>query len=249
MIEQRTLDLIHAELDGELHVGDLAELQRRLEADPEAQAMSDHLGKISGALARMTPVAPPAGLQQQILQATRPAAKVLPFRDRRVQFVRYTMALAAGIAIAVVGIQFTGSSGPGLDADQLVGTIGGKAGATQPSGAEVTLQAPDLKGSVGLSSDDGRWALVFDTASEQPVKVTAAYAEAAFRLKGYAPDGPGAGAVSATPGLIEFVNQGSQRRVLFLEPGAGGAVRISFEGQGKLLQEAVLDVPAQAPEK
>ena len=33
MIEQRTLDLIHAELDGELHVGDLAELQRRLEAD------------------------------------------------------------------------------------------------------------------------------------------------------------------------------------------------------------------------
>ena len=249
MIEQRTLDLIHAQVDGELGPGDLAELQARLQADPEAQAMSEQLGKIAGSLGRMTPVAPPAGLQQQILQATRPAAKVLPFRDRRIQFVRYTMALAAGLAIAVVGIQFTGSSGPGLDAGQLVGTIGGQASTAEPSGAEVTLQAPDLKGSVGLSSDEGRLALVFDIASEQPVKVTAAYAEAAFRVKGYAPDGPGAGAVSATPGLVQFVNQGSQRRVLFLEPGAGGAVRISFEEQGKLLQEAVLDVPAQTSEK
>ncbi len=249
MIEQRTLDLIHAELDGELHVGDLAELQRRLEADPEAQAAREQLGRIAASLERMAPEAPPAGLQEQILQATRPAAKVLPFRDRRIQFVRYTMALAAGIAIAAVGIQFAGSSGPGLDADQLVGTIGGQAGSTEPSVEQVMLQAPGLNGSVSLSADDGRWKLVFDTASEQPVKVTAAYADTAFRLKAYAPDGPGAGAVSSSPGLIEFVNQGSQQRVLFLEPAAGGAVRISFEGQGKLLQEAVLDVPGQVAKK
>ena len=90
---------------------------------------------------------------------------------------------------------------------------------------------------------------MFDLASAQPVKVSATYADAAFRLKGYAPDEPGAGAVTAAPGLIEFVNQGTQRRALALAPGVEGPVRISFEGQGKLLQEAVLDVPGQAPTK
>lgn len=249
MIEQRTLDLIHAELDGELHVGDLAELQLRLESDPEARAMRDHLGAIAGALGRMPPVAPPAGLQEQILQATRPAAKVLPFRNRRTQFVRYTMALAAGVALAAVGIQFSGNSGYSLEADQLVGTIGGQASAPGQAVSEVALQAADLKGSVGLTPDAGRWQLVFELASRQPVTVTAAYAEAAFRLNGYSGGDPAAAAISATPGHIEFVNQGEQRLVLFLEPGAGGPVRISFEGQGKLLQEAVLDVPGQAPEK
>lgn len=249
MIEQRTLDLIHAELDGELHVGDLAELQLRLESDPEARAMREHLGAIAGALGRMPSVAPPAGLQDQILQATRPSADLLPFRNRRTQFVRYTMALAAGLALAAVGIQFSGNSGAGMDADQLVGTIGGQASAPDQAVAEVALQAADLQGSVGLSPDDGRWRLVFELASKQPVTVTAAYAEAAFRLNGHAGGGSGAEAIKATPGHIEFVNQGEQRLVLFLEPGAGGPVRISFEGQGKLLQEAVLDVPGQAPEK
>ena len=249
MIEQRTLDLIHAELDGELHVGDLAELQLRLESDPEARAMREHLVTIAGALGRMPPVAPPAGLQEQILRATRPAANVLPFRSRRTHFVRYTMALAAGVAIAAVGIQFSGNSLTGLDTGQLVGTIGGQAGTPDPALAEVALQAADLTGSVGLSPDEGRWQLVFELASRQPVTVTAAYAEAAFRLDGIAGGDSGAGAVKATPGHIEFVNRGEQRLVLFLEPGAGGPVRISFEGQGKLLQEAVLDVPGQTPEK
>ena len=249
MIEQRTLDLINAEIDGELHVGDLTELQARLDADPEARAMREQLARIAGSLGRMATVAPPADLQEQILRVTHPVARVLPFRDRRTQFVRYTMALAAGIALVAVGIQFSGSSGPALDAGQLVGTIGGQSGTAETADATVVLQAPDLKGSVGLSPGDGRWQLVFDMASTQPVNVTATYADAAFRLKGYAPDEPGAGAVTAAPGLIEFVNQGTQRRVLFLEPGAGGPVRISFEGQGKLLQEAVLDVPGQAPTK
>ena len=128
MIEQRTLDLINAEIDGELHVGDLAELQARLDADPEARAMREQLARIAGSLGRMATVAPPADLREQILRVTHPVAKVLPFRDRRTQFVRYTMALAAGIALVAVGIQFSGSSGPALDAGQLVGTIGGNAG-------------------------------------------------------------------------------------------------------------------------
>jgi len=225
MIEQRTLDLIHAELDGELHVGDLAELQRRLEIDPEARAMHEQLARMAGSLGRLAPEAPPADLQQRILEATRPVAKVLPFRDRRAQFVRYTMALAAGIAIAAVGIRFAGTSGPGLEADQLVGTMGWKAVEPETMVSEIALRASGLKGSVGLSPGEDGWLLVFDLASEQPVKV------------------------STMPGGIEFMSQGAHRRVLALAPGVEGPLRISFEGQGKLLQEAVVEVPEPASSK
>ena len=249
MIDERTLELIHAELDAEIDAGDLAELQRRLASDPEASAMREHLAKVAGALGRMPPVMPPAGLQQQILQATRPTAKVVPFPDRRVRFVRYTMALAAGTIIAAVGIGFTGASRVGFDSGQLVGTMGRPAAEPVSTGAEIKLQAPDLKGSVALSPVDGRLLLLFNLASEQPVKVTAAYAEAAFRLQQQAPSDSGVGAYRATPGHIEFVNQGTQRLALMLDPEAGGPVRISFEGQGRVLQEAVLDVPAQPSEK
>lgn len=245
MIEQRILELIHADLDGELDAAARSELQQALHADPEAQALHAQLAKMAGALGRMPPVAPPAGLQQQILQATRPSAKVLPFRERRQQFVRYAMALAAGMIIATVGIGFSGGSRLGLDPDQLVGTIGGRDDAPAAPASKIALQAPGLTGTVGLGEVDGRWQLVFDLSSEQPVTVTAAYADAAFRLGGYTQQDPGVGSFSATPGRIDFVNQGTQHLALFLEPGAGGRVRISFAGQGTLPAEAVLDVPAQ----
>lgn len=245
MIEQRTLELIHAELDGELDAAERLELQQRIDADPEAGAMQAQLAKMAHALGRLPPVAPPAGLQQQILQATRPSAKVLPFRERRQQFVRYAMALAAGMIIATVGIGFSGGSHLALDSDQLVGTIGGRSDAPAAPTSQVALQAPGLTGSVGLAQVDGRWQLVFDLSSDQPVTVTAAYADAAFRLGGYTQQDPGVGLFSATPGRVDFVNQGTQHLALFLQPGAGGPVRISFAGQGRLPSEAVLEVPAQ----
>jgi anti-sigma factor RsiW len=244
MIDPRTLELIHAAIDAELDPQGSSELQRRLAADPEARALHGQLARMAGVLGQMPPVDPPAGLQEQILSALPVSAKVLPFRPRRVQIARYAMALAASLIIGVIGFGFGGGR-LALDADQLVGTMGRKSPDSAPATTQVALQAPGLSGSVALDQANGRWLLVFDLASQQPVSVTAAYADAAFRFKGYAGKDSVVGAVTATPGQIAFVNQGAQHLALEVEPGAGGQVRISFTGQGKLLQQAVLDVPSQ----
>jgi hypothetical protein len=250
MIDPLLLELINLQLDGELDADDRAELQRGLESDPEALAMSEQLNRIADSLGRMAPESPPVGLHERIVKAVQPKATVLPFRERRTrQYVRYTMALAAGIAIAAVGLQFSGSSIPGLQTDQLVGTIGGQANVSGPVFAEVAVQAPGLTGSVGITPDNGRWLLVVNIASEQPVTVMASHADAAFGLKAYALENSSTGAMSTTPGRIEFVSQGAQRQVLVLAPDAGGPIRIRFEAQGKLLQEAVLDVPGPVSTK
>lgn len=244
MTDPRSLELIHAELDGELSAAERDELHSRLANDAEARRQREQLGRMAAALGRMAPMAPPADLQQRVLRAGRPAALQIPFQPRHGQWVRYALALAAGVVIVALGIGFVGNSRPDFDPEQLVATMGQQASSPAPALAVIGLQAPDLHGSVALSPAGERWLLVFDLDSRQPVTVSAAYPDAAFRLTGYAQGDSGVASFAATPGRISFVNQGPQRLALFLQPEAGGQVRLRFEGDGRLLQEALIAVPA-----
>lgn len=245
MVDERILQLIHAELDGEIDDGDRTELLRHLEAEPEARALREQLGRIAGALGRMAPVAQPAELHLQLLQVTRRSARVITFRERRAQIVRYGLAMAAGMAFAAIGLSLTESGRPTFDPGELAGTMGRQAAHPVGAVAARRVAAPKLNGLVTLSPAAGRWLLLFDLDSGQPVTVSATYDAAAFRLNGYAQADSGVSSFSATPGRVGFVNQGAQRLALFLEPGAGGPVQIRFEGAGKVLEEAVLEVPGK----
>ena len=126
----------------------------------------------------------------------------------------------------------------------VVATMGREANSPAPASSRVELQTPELNGTVQLSRAGERWLLVFDLDSGQPVTVSASYPDAAFRLTGYAQGDSGVASFAATPGRIAFENRGTQRLALFLQPGSGGPVRLRFEGGGKLLQEALIAVPA-----
>ena len=246
MIDERTIELIHGDIDRELGEADRADLQQRLDADPQARNMHAQLTDMSAALARLPEVTPP-GLHQQLIQATRPRARVISSRERRAQMVRYGWAMAAGMVLAVVGLSLTDTGRPNFDPGELAGTMGRQA--AHPAGAVAarTVAAPGLNGSIALSPADDRWLLLFDLQSPQPVQVSATYDAAAFRLSGYAQGDSGVTSFDASPGRIGFVNEGAQRVALFLQPGAGGTVRIRFEGAGKVLDQAVLEVPTRMP--
>ena len=245
MVDERTLELIHAELDGDLGASDRADLSRRLEVDAEARTLREQLGVIAGALGRMEPVPEPAELHLQLLQVTRRSARVISSRERRAQIVRYGMAMAAGMAFAVIGLSLAERGRPTFDVRELAGTMGRQAAYPAGAVASQRVAATGLNGSVALSPAADRWLLLFDLDSMQPVTVSMAYDAAAFRLNGHAQADSGVSSFSATPGRVGFVNQGAQRMVLFLEPGAGGPVRIRFESAGKALEEAVLEVPGK----
>lgn len=245
MTDERTLELIHAGLDGELAASDRSDLLRRLEADPDAYALHQQLGQIAGALSRLPLMAQPPELHQRVLQATRRSAHVISSRERRAQIVRYGLAMAAGMVLAVVGLSLTETGRPTFDPIELAGTMGRQA--THPTKAVATRQvvAPDLNGSIALSPAAGRWLLIFDLDSAQPVTVSATYEAAAFRLNGLAQVDSGVSSFTATPGRFGFVIQGAQRLVLFLDPDAGGPVRVSFKSAGNVVEEAVIDIPGK----
>lgn len=244
MIDERTLELIHDELDGELAADLRMELLQRLEADPAARTLREQLGRMSDALGRMPSVTPP-DLHLQLLQATRPRARVISSRERRGQVARYGLALAAGMVFAVVGLSLADRGRPNFDPVQLAGTMGRHASTPATPVSARRVDAAGLSGSVGLSPAEGHWLLLFDLNSESPVKVSATYDAAAFRLNGYTQGDSGVASFTATPGRVGFVNQGEQRLALFLEPKAGGPVRLRFERAGRVLDEQVLRVPGR----
>src|SRR5678816_424910 len=74
MIEERHVELIHAELDGELTAEQRAELSRLLLANPEARALRDQLNRLFGELAKLEDAVPPAELSASVLSALRAQA-------------------------------------------------------------------------------------------------------------------------------------------------------------------------------
>ncbi len=67
MVDPRTLELIHAAIDGELDAGARAELGQRLLADPDAAALHADLVKVSAMLAGMAPAPVDAALHDRIV--------------------------------------------------------------------------------------------------------------------------------------------------------------------------------------
>ena len=71
-LEPRTLELIHADIDGELDAGSRAELDQRLLADPQAAALHADLVKVSALLSSLAPVPADVAMHDRIIAALPP---------------------------------------------------------------------------------------------------------------------------------------------------------------------------------
>ena len=257
MHDGRVLELIHAELDGELDADGRAELERALLASPEARAVRDDLRRVTQALERLAPVEAPADLRAAVVAAVRPSnGRVIEFRQARRAAIggrraalHYGLALAAGVVVGVIGLALLQTPDHEFDASQLAGTMGRHAPLPPGSAlASVAVQTPEIRGSVALHQSQGLWVLEFDLASEAPVAVSASYDARAIRLNGLAQADAGVVSLAAAPGQVGFVNQGSQRFAVFLQPlvGEQGSIQLSFEAAGRVLHAATLQVPVPA---
>lgn len=248
-IDPRTLELIHAELDDELDAVGRAELATRLSADPLARLQRDQLHRMAHSLARLAPVEPPAGLSHRWQPQPRVATLAAPRRVSQRRWIGRGVALAAATLAVAFGLSLTDIGRQTMDGNQLVGTMGGTTAVDADPARRVPVAGDGLSGTVALQPGRAGWDLVFDLDTSDPISVSATYDPTALRLEGYARAGSGDRSFNATPGKIEFVNQGAQHLSLHLLPGEGGQVRIRFEGQEGTLQDLAITVPAGAPGK
>jgi len=224
MIEDRHIELIHAELDGELNSEQRAELSRVLLANPEARSLRDELNRLFGALAQLEDAEPPRGLHASVLDAI--GAHKGPARSVRRSWYtgpafRYAAVFLGGLLASAILLGPGARQAAGPDISELVGTIGGQHAAGRGSPIDrVELDLAQVSGAVNSYQLDGQLVVELDLTANEPIEVVATHGGQTVHFSlGSQPDT-------------------SPERVIWLptsKPQTEAAVQIEVYGGGRLL--------------
>jgi len=235
MIDEKFLELIHAEADGELPDEQRAELSRYLLANPEARAFREDLRNVCAALDRIEQVEPPPGLRESILEAVAAQAPVMaPIVPRQAgqapRVLRYAAAFAGGLLVSAIAFQVGFESRDGLVIEELVGTMAGSGdGSTTRRLDSMRLDHAQITGEVGLYASGRTVMLTFDVAPRQATEVVVITDGREERISWNALGKP----------------QPLRHAIALGELGqAGRSVMLRFTAGGVMIHEGVLEVPA-----
>jgi hypothetical protein len=237
MIEDRHIDLIHAELDGELTSEQRAELSRVLLANPEVRARRDELNRLFGVLAKVASVEPPHDLATSVLQAVGLEAKATRDPAARAGFrgtawytptlLRYAAVFVGGLLASAAVLQLGSRGGSHLDVSQLVGTIGGHDLAAPEAPIDrIELDLAQVSGSASSYVVESVVVLELALSARQPVEVVAVQGDrsVSFRL---------AARLGEAPEQLLWVAGDAGAREL--------AIELKIFGSGTLLYEGALE--------
>jgi hypothetical protein len=228
MIEDRHVELIHAELDGELTPEQRAELSHVLLANPETRAIRGQLARLFGALEKLEDEAPPPGFSDSVLAAIgiTPASAQSARRSwYTAPAFRYAAVFVGALIVSAVVL------GPGArdttrpDVSELVGTIGGHGAGRDAPIDRIALELPQVSGAINSYELDGQLVVELDLKAGQPVEIAATYAGQTVHFS------------------LENRPDAAPERVLWLPTGdktAGGSIEVEVYGGGQLLHREAL---------
>jgi hypothetical protein len=195
-LEDRTIELIQADIDGELESADRAELSAALLANPAARQLHGELRTLCAALDVVPPAEPPAGLREQIMAAL-PAANDsgrrgnAAFGRRQTMFtaapvaLRYAAAFVGGVIVSTLGFQAI-SGQEALTPRQLSGTI------TRPpelDNSSLKIDLPSVHGSLAVQGTPQAPFIQARLAADREIQVIARLDAQEIRLGGFKAQG------------------------------------------------------------
>ena len=219
MIDERTAELIQADIDGCLPEARRAELSRVLLADPEARAFHRDMQRLQEQLEAVAAEEVPQGFADSVMAAI-PASAPGAGSHVSSRSLRRVLALAAGVAVVAVALRIGGLGGE-IDGTAAVGTMAGL-----PASAPMTIDRPEVSGSVQLRQAGESLIVDLDVALHEDVQIVAVQANSSASLTGRA------GAA-----------QGRQQLTLELPAGAYGPVSVRFVSHGHSIGDILLEAP------
>ena len=127
MIDDRTIELINAGIDGELDAADREELERALSESEEARAYQAQMRELESFLDRVPNREPPETLHSDIVRSIElPRGRAggwLTGFSRFPGFMRYGLATAAGLLLAVGMYEYRPGTGAVDDLSMVSGTM------------------------------------------------------------------------------------------------------------------------------
>jgi hypothetical protein len=226
MVDPKYVELINAEIDGELDARQRAELSARLLSDPVARALRDEMHRLCKALDEVGPVDPPPQLRAEILAAL-PQMQV---RKSKTQWSVPKWRFAAALAgVLITGtIVFRVIDNQQQAASEMAGTL---AAPRAPTAVDmVQLGQGPVSGRVSLVQDGAKLSLALELVANAPVDVLVASEGHSLRVNGVG----GQAARATEPTMVALPGFGSD----------GQPVNLTFLMGGREVARATLKGPA-----
>lgn len=225
MSDVRAMELINAEIDGELDQDDKAELDAMLQSSADLRAMQAELRRFANMLDNLPEQAPPPDLAERILECVKPANRETAFSLGGLlslfQPAPTAVSFAAGLLVSVAVHEVASKRDAAIDASSMVGTM--MAGPQHPSSNmmdSLAISVPGLSGTVSLSESGTMHILNFDLDSVDETEIVIALAEAQLGFGGIARVATSSIAAEqsyrVSDGKLRMASQGRQAFSVFL---------------------------------
>lgn len=244
-IEQQYIELMNADIDGEISETEKVKLDAFLAESAEGRALHADLSELGQSLDAVEQLQPPPFLRQRIMNS-------LPQQKRTGNFVqdllampvlRYAASFVAGafLAMSIVGSN-TISETAFDDMGSLVGTMTDPA-TLGPAADSVDITSNEIAGTVSLRSAGSMLVLDFDLVSGDEVEIVADYTDKSIWFNGFAQLESSGTSVSAETGRVTLQMQGKRRYAVFLQNNSDRQTRIDlkFLSGNQILHESTLN--------
>jgi len=231
MITERTMQLINADIDGELSQAGQSELESMLESSAEARAMRAELLKLNNLMSSLPAQQPPPDLNQRIMQTIKLSRQKSPFAISQwfasFQPATASLAFAAGLLFTVGFYELSSDRLDSGDAASMVGTmVAGQGSVPVLLKNDMILKGEGFSGSISLRESAGVYVLNFDLDSENQTEVEVGLDHTGFSFGGFAEVRGDAktvfDSVTMSGGALRVVNQGHQQFAVFLRKDGAG---------------------------
>jgi hypothetical protein len=246
-IAQHIVDLINADIDGEIGVVEKRELDAILATDIEAQAFHSELSLICEAMDSAEAVTPPTYLKHTILEMTEPKRSRAKFlvsgkRFLSVPALRLTGAFAAGVVLALGLLSSDMASRNTFDdVTGLVGTMSHHS-ADLSAKNSIYISRSEINGTVTIYRSGQILIVEFDLSSHMPIDIVAEFPDGGVWFNGFAQLESSGTSVAAEPGRVTVRTEGKRRYAVYLHNATSKdtTIDLRFIAAGNVIHEAQL---------
>lgn len=244
MIDERTIELIHAGIDGELDAAGAAELEQCLADSGEARQYHAQMRDLGAFMSRVPVVEPPEGLHASIVSSIGLPRPRAAWRFGQFPgFLRYGLATAAGLLLAIGLYEYRPGMGGSADLSSMVGTImpgRNPADGVRLDGFDFSLEG--LASEVSLLRRDQQLVLDVRMQSPGPVSVAVAFDGEALQFEALAQSESELQSIEIDEGAIRVEASGAQHFAVLLhvqDAAAMNAGRIDLRwySEGQVLKQ------------
>lgn len=232
-IDPKIVELMNADIDGEISPADKDTLEAMMAESPEAQAMHAELSGLSSSLDELPDLdAPPYLIHTIMAKIPKSESQDRPGNFLRGLFaapaLRYAAMFAAGSVLTLSLVSSDQVSERAFtDVTGLVGTISSEV-PVGPGIQTLQIDRTDVAGHITLRSNGPLLIVDFDLVSNGPIDIVASYADQSVWFNGFAQlESPGA-SISAESGRISMKINGKRRYALYLHNAGDRNVSINL---------------------